>query len=119
MVKRRQFRPSSRRLRGPAKQSAGAVYRTHDQWSQGGAGQPRPSVFGTGYGQPNTVGQTPTDGASELPEAEPWLPLMMVAVVLMGSLGVNLFLGFSYLDARHKYLSSVRRGSQSYGRADD
>lgn len=52
------------------------------------------------------------------PESK-WLPLMMTGVALMGSIGANLFLGFGYLDARHKYLSTIRRGSRSFARIDE
>jgi hypothetical protein len=42
-------------------------------------------------------------------EQPPWMPLLVVSLSLAGSLGANLFLGFSYLDARQKYRSLVHR----------
>jgi hypothetical protein len=37
------------------------------------------------------------------------MPRLVVSLSLAGSLGANLFLGFSYLDARQKYRSLVHR----------
>jgi hypothetical protein len=47
-----------------------------------------------------------------------WIPLVLTGISLMGSLGANLFLGFSYLDVRYKYLSAIRRGTRSVGRSE-
>ena len=63
-------------------------------------------------------GQNPQLGANESPAAKPWAPLLGTGVALIGSLGANLFLGFSFLDARHKYLSAIRRGARSLSRAE-
>lgn len=73
---------------------------------------------------PNTSGvQVPEIGQTnetdaDAPAEPPWIPLVLTAVFLMGSLGANFFLGFSYLDARHKYLTAVRRSSRSFSRGD-
>jgi hypothetical protein len=47
----------------------------------------------------------------------PWLPLLVVSLSLMGSLGANLFLGWSYVDARHKYRTLVRKTADKFRRA--
>jgi hypothetical protein len=55
-------------------------------------------------------------GKSSDPE-EPWMPLVIVSLSLAGSLGANLFLGFSYLDARQKYTSLARKTANKFRRA--
>ena len=47
----------------------------------------------------------------------PWLPLLLVSLSLMGSLSANLFLGWSYIDARQKYRSLVRKTADTFRRA--
>jgi len=47
----------------------------------------------------------------------PWMPLLAVSVALAGSLGANLFLGWSYADARHRYRNLVRKTTNSFHRA--
>jgi hypothetical protein len=47
----------------------------------------------------------------------PWLPLLVVSLSLAGSLGANLFLGWSYLDARQKYSTLVRKTADKFRRA--
>jgi hypothetical protein len=47
----------------------------------------------------------------------PWLPLLLVSLSLMGSLSANLFLGWSYMDARQKYRSLVRKTADRFRRA--
>jgi hypothetical protein len=54
------------------------------------------------------AGRNPTAPASA-PEQPPWMPLLVVSLTLAGSLGANLFLGFSYLDARQKYRSLIHK----------
>jgi hypothetical protein len=49
-------------------------------------------------------------------EQPPWLPLLLVSLSLMGSLSANLFLGWSYLDARQKYRSLVRKTADTFRR---
>jgi hypothetical protein len=63
------------------------------------------------------AGLNPT-GPPTLPPQQNWIPLVMTGIGLMGSLGANLFLGFSYLDVRYKYLSAIRRGTRSLGQAE-
>jgi hypothetical protein len=40
-----------------------------------------------------------------------------VSLALAGSLGANLFLGWSYLDARQRYHSLVRKTADKFRRA--
>jgi hypothetical protein len=47
----------------------------------------------------------------------PWLPLLLVSLGLAGSLGANLFLGWSYMDARQRYRSLVRKTTDKFHRA--
>ena len=73
---------------------------------------------GTGaMGVPNLppVGtiQAPTNVLAEQP---PWLPLLVVSLSLVGSLSANLFLGWSYIDARQKYRSLVRKTADTFRR---
>jgi hypothetical protein len=46
-----------------------------------------------------------------------WMPMLLVSLSLAGSLGANLFLGFSYLEARQKYASLVRKTANSFRRS--
>jgi hypothetical protein len=44
----------------------------------------------------------------------PWLPLLGTSVCLAGSLAANLFLGWSYADARQKYRVLVRKSTHAF-----
>ncbi|MCI0334306.1 MAG: hypothetical protein L0228_13890 [Planctomycetes bacterium] len=59
----------------------------------------------------NALAQTP---ASDQP---PWMPLLVVSLSLAGSLGANLFLGWSYVDARQKYRHLVQKTANKFRRA--
>jgi hypothetical protein len=50
-------------------------------------------------------------------EQLPWIPLLVVSVSLAGSLAANLFLGWSYADARFRYRNLVRKTTSSFHRA--
>jgi hypothetical protein len=50
-------------------------------------------------------------------EQVPWMPLLAVSLTLAGSLGANLYLGWSYADARHRYHLLVRRSTESFHKA--
>jgi hypothetical protein len=83
-------------------------------------GQPNPNagpqLNGVNFPQ---SGQNPQLGANDqTPAAKPWGLMFGTGVALIGSLGANLFLGFSFLDARHKYLSAIRRGARSTSRVE-
>ena len=51
------------------------------------------------------------------PEEVPWKPLLAVSLALAGSLGANLFLGWSYAEARHRYLVLVAKTTHSFQKA--
>lgn len=63
-----------------------------------------------------TVAKPNQSSSAPLGEAKPWMTLIAVAVSLAGSLAANLFLGWSYLDARQKYQSLVRRTADTFRR---
>ncbi len=56
----------------------------------------------------------PTSATNNPPQ--PWVPLIAAVLSLAGSLAANLFLGWSYLDARQKYESLVRRTAETFRR---
>jgi hypothetical protein len=70
-----------------------------------------PANLGYGNQNPALFGQ-PMNA-----EQLPWIPLLVVSLSLAGSLGANLFLGWSYADARHRYHLLVRRTSESLHKA--
>jgi len=49
-------------------------------------------------------------------EQQPWLPLVASVLTLAASLAANLYLGASYLDARQKYQSLVRKTAETFRR---
>jgi hypothetical protein len=66
-----------------------------------------------GFGNQNgLMGQQPMNQ-----EQLPWMPLLAVSLTLAGSLGANLYLGWSYADARHRYHLLVRRSTESFHKA--
>lgn len=72
-------------------------------------------------GTPASGGQYTAVGANlpQLPEGEkPWGLFVLTSLACLGSLGGNLFLGWSYLDARNKYQSALRRTVRTFSRAD-
>jgi hypothetical protein len=65
-----------------------------------------------------TIPQAVTESAPTVKRDEPpWLPLLLVSLSLMGSLGANLFLGWSYVDARQKYRALVHKTADKFRRA--
>jgi hypothetical protein len=71
----------------------------------GTIGAPTAPPFNANQGQPSVTA-----------EQVPWLPLLLVSLSLMGSLSANLFLGWSYLDARQKYRDLVRKTADTFRR---
>jgi hypothetical protein len=61
--------------------------------------------------------QTTVPAPTPRGDEPPWLPLLLVSLSLMGSLSANLFLGWSYMDARQKYRSLVRKTADKFRRA--
>jgi hypothetical protein len=66
----------------------------------------QPQVAGTAPSLPSPPG-----------DQLPWLPLLVVSLALAGSIGANLFLGYSYADARHKYRTLVQKTAHKFRRA--
>jgi hypothetical protein len=52
-------------------------------------------------------------------DVQPWMPLMLVSFGLAGSIGANLFLGWSYMEARHRYSSLARKTADMFKRTKD
>lgn len=61
---------------------------------------------------PSPQPQPPSGG-----EQQPWMPLLLVSLVLAGSIGANLFLSWSYMDARQRYRTLVRKTTDAFHRA--
>ncbi|HEX3600514.1 MAG TPA: hypothetical protein VHU84_10255, partial [Lacipirellulaceae bacterium] len=49
-------------------------------------------------------------------ESQPWTLWILGVLALAGSLAANLYLGASYLDARQKYQSLVRKTAETFRR---
>jgi hypothetical protein len=76
-------------------------------------GQQGGNVSTLGFGNQNAImGQQPMN-ADQLP----WVPLLVVSLAFAGSFGANIYLGWSYADARHRYHSLVRRSTESFHKA--
>jgi hypothetical protein len=75
-----------------------------------------------GFTNPNAIGgNQPQIGrgqtlASTPAEPPAWMPLILCVLGLAGSLAANLYLGVSYLDARQKYQSLVRKTADTFRR---
>jgi hypothetical protein len=63
------------------------------------------------------VGDTPPTLQTPVGEQVPWMPLLVVSLSLAGSIGANLFLGWSYIDARQKYRTLVQKTANKFRRA--
>jgi hypothetical protein len=71
----------------------------------------------TSGGQLNNLNNTRnTKEANTATQEQPWMPLIASVLTLAGSLAANLYLGVSYLDARQKYQSLVRKTADTFRR---
>ncbi len=79
-----------------------------------------PSVGANPNGQQPPMVNTSTRpiqaGTSATGEPQPWVTFVLVMLSLVGSLAGNLYLGWSYLDARQKYQALVRRTADTFRR---
>jgi hypothetical protein len=64
-----------------------------------------------------TIPGTTTAVQGPAGEQVPWVPLLVVSLSLAGSIGANLFLGWSYMDARQKYRHLVQKTANKFRRA--
>ncbi len=95
-------------------------------------GNPNVAPIGIGNNAEFTPGQQPLgpqpgqpyyNAAGNLPNSppgeKPWGLFVLTSLACLGSLGGNLFLGWSYFDARHKYHSALRRTVRGFTRNDE
>jgi hypothetical protein len=61
-----------------------------------------------------TGNQQPQQARAASADELPWKPLLAVSLALAASLGANFFLGVSYADARHRYLSLVAKTTHAF-----
>jgi hypothetical protein len=59
---------------------------------------------------------TTSTAAATTNAPQPWMLLIASVLTLAGSLAANLYLGVSYLDARQKYQSLVRKTAETFRR---
>jgi hypothetical protein len=63
------------------------------------------------------IAAAPTATQPSTNTEQPWMPLLLVSLSLAGSIGANLFLGWSYVDARQKYRTLVQKTANKFRRA--
>jgi hypothetical protein len=83
---------------------------------QGGAAAPSP-LNGAIAPSASPVAAPSQTAAQKNGEGPPWVPLLVVSLSLAGSIGANLFLGWSYIDARQRYRSLVQKTANTFRRA--
>jgi hypothetical protein len=78
----------------------------------------QPAITTGATGGRAAAANTNTNVESKSPPADqPWMPLVFAILTLIGSVSANLFLGWSYLDARQKYQTLVRKTADKFRRA--
>jgi hypothetical protein len=75
----------------------------------------QPVVANPAAGSAAAIQPAPVQGPAG--EQVPWAPLLFVSLTLAGSIGANLFLGWSYMDARQKYRHLVQKTANKFRRA--
>jgi hypothetical protein len=93
--------PSNAATQSPANAATAAS-------NNGAAGRTNPGATNL---RPNPEPTTPA--AAD----KPWMTLALVSISLIGSLSANFFLGWSYVDARQKYQTLVRKTADKFRRA--
>jgi hypothetical protein len=82
----------------------------------GNAGFGAPNPNSNPLQQPATVNVSKPTQATTNGEPQPWVTLLAAILGLAGSLAGNVYLGWSYLDARQKYQALVRRTADTFRR---
>jgi hypothetical protein len=111
-----QAAPSPPAIEATPNQTAGSPANASPQ---GPANNPEIASAGTNGTQPASAPAVVTQSPVPVQRGDelPWLPLLLVSLSLMGSLSANLFLGWSYMDARQKYRTLVRKTTDKFRRA--
>jgi hypothetical protein len=115
--------PSTNPGRGGAPAATTANPSNLNQTAQQAGPTNQPLLIGAGGAGSKSSGSgatslksTPTTPAAP-GEEQPWMPLVLASLALVGSLSANLFLGWSYVDARQKYRTLVRKTADKFRRA--
>jgi hypothetical protein len=66
---------------------------------------------------PMTVNAGKPTQAGVAGEPQPWYTLLFALICLAGSIALNVYLGWSYIDARQKYQALVRRTAETFRRS--
>jgi hypothetical protein len=66
---------------------------------------------------PMTVNAGKPAQAGVAAEPQPWFTLLAALIGLAGSIALNVYLGWSYIDARQKYQALVRRTAETFRRS--
>ncbi|MEM6329853.1 MAG: hypothetical protein AAF790_06355, partial [Planctomycetota bacterium] len=78
---------------------------------------PAPNPFATPTGGATQQQGFYNAGMPQQPGEKPWGLFVLTSLTCLGSIGGNMFLGWSYLDARHKYHSALRRTVRTFTRS--
>jgi hypothetical protein len=99
-----------------SREAAGAASPQASPWPSA------PATSGQTLDAPGTSGPPRVAAALAPPQTvspndKPWMPLVLVGFGLAGSIGANLFLGWSYLDARRRYSSLAQKTADTFRHA--